>query len=163
MSNIDWLAKTLHKTQSYAIGTGGMPEVNWEDRAGAEASLEEVHQDLVDLLLERATEGGKSRVLDDLSSRAVHRCIGDKRLPKKRVIDDWCFSIAKMALHRVLHPKDYSLRERFEIGAITGVDHTNYVKRWEWLELELMDILGDWIMRIDCEIGEYRQSMQEAV
>ena len=159
--NIEWIAKSWIKTQSLSIGNGGIPTETWLDRCGASATIAEVWQAFLELLCQRGTKHGKEIVIDDLVARGITRCDDKDVKPRIRTLEEWCVGIAKIALHRVLNDNvSFTLEERIKIGGLTGANHSNYLNRWQWLELEFIDTLQSWVMLIDYEIGEYRKNMR---
>lgn len=167
MGNIEWFCShTSVKNQQYAVGCGGIPEVDWRDKCGVYAALKSDHlkrmadllaspdnktyQDAMDLKLQRFA-------LDQIAADGV-----ELRCQSEQSIEHFVLKMARLV--RWLYQYDaedqiFKRAGKLRFAAIK-MQEGAYKATWLKYEQKMAQNLRQWEVEIDAIIGEYRRNMR---
>lgn len=171
LAHQDWLERGMHaKTVKFDIGQGGLaPDVNWEDKCAAIASIDHAPaKALASILLWGSDDKWDwSRCFDEvgyhLAANMVARCEKDGRLAPQacshRLID-----LAQLMARMVLHFELYSLWDVYTIKGrlrYSGIEvkASTYTNSWLTYQRQMIHDLHDLIGKADLSISEYRANL----
>ncbi len=169
MDNIEWFCKqTSVKSQQYAIGSDGLPDVDWRDKCGAYAALKSDHlKRLADLLVTPDNKAYQDAVeyklqrfaLDQMAADGVElRCVTEQSIEalalKMANLVRWVYQY---------NPEDNYMKRAGKLW-FTGIAMSEGTYKATWLKYEqkMAQNLIDWTAEIDSVIGEYRRGMRAA-
>lgn len=161
MSALEVMTKLDPKTQQYALGTGGKPDIDWMDVCGAIASLPRILQDYAFLLHNHRAGGKKLTFVKSVSAIVIDAVSKTGIKCRKRDLEKLCEAIANTAVVQALNPNLKMTRiERMAAGGV-AMDEENYRVRWERFETDLLDQLNDWQAQIEWAISDYMRETKQ--
>lgn len=168
LSHQDWLKRGMHaKTVKFDVGQGGLPpEVNWEDRCAAIASIDHAPAKALASILLWGSDGhwdwscAFDVVVQYLAGKMVDRCKRDGRAaPKacKHNLDGLARLMARMTLYFELYElwDVYTVKGRLVFSGIE-VNSSTYTNAWLTYQRQIMDDIIDMVGIADYAIGVYR-------
>ena len=164
MSVLEVMTKLDPKTQQYTLGTGGKPDIDWQDVCGAIASLPRILQDYAFLLHNHRAGGKKLVFVKSVAGIVLDGVLKSGIKCRKQDLIKLCEAIANCAVVQALNPNLKMNRgERMAAGGIV-MSEVSYRTRWEQFEFDLIDRLNDWQAQIEWAISDYlRETRRECL
>jgi hypothetical protein len=155
MSILEVMTKLDPKGQQFSIGTGGKPDIDWQDVCGAIASLPSILQDYAFLLHNPRAGGKKLAFVKSVAIIVIAEVEKSGIKCRKQNLDALCEAIASTAVVQALNPNLKMTRlERMAAGGVV-MDDECYRVRWERFELDLLDRLESWQSEVEWTVSDY--------
>jgi len=171
LADQEWLERGMHaKTVKFDIGQGGMaPEVNWEDRCAAIASIDNRAAKALASMILWGNDGAWnwseafSEVIYELAANMVGRCKDDGRSdPKacKHSLPELARLMARMTIYFELYQlwDVYTVKGRLLFSGIE-VNSSTYTNSWLTYQRWIMSDLEELVHKANLSIGHYRNQL----
>ena len=173
LADQEWLERGMHaKTVKFDIGSGGQPpEVNWEDKCAAIASINDAPaKSLASIILwGKDTTWDWSSCFDEvvhhLAARMVGRCKKDGRSAPQACthrLPELARLMARMVLYFELYQlwDVYTVKGRLLFSGIE-VNSSTYTNSWLTYQRQMFDDLDQLIMTANIAISAYRSQLNK--
>ncbi|MGM8871566.1 hypothetical protein ACS8E3_07750 [Psychrobacter sp. 2Y5] len=173
LAHQEWLERGMHaKTVKFDIGQGGMaPEVNWEDKCAAIASVyNRPAKSLASIILwgnDSAWDWSEAfnEVTNHLASHMIAQCKEhDRNEPKgcKHNLTDLAQLMARMVLYFELYQlwDVYTVKGRLLFSGIEMNDRT-YSNHFLWYQKQMLADLEGLVITINDAVSWYRRKLNE--
>ncbi|MBO1529633.1 hypothetical protein J3492_00195 [Psychrobacter sp. F1192] len=171
LADQEWLERGMHaKTVKFDIGAGGLPpEVNWEDKCAAIASIDDRAAKALASIILWGNDGAWdwssafNEVVYELAANMVGRCKNDGRSkPKacKHSLPELARLMARMVLYFELYQlwDVYTVKGRLLFSGIEMNDRT-YSNHFLKYQKQMFDDLQDLVSIADSAIDRYRREL----
>lgn len=169
MDNIEWFCKqTSVKSQQYAIGSGGLPDVDWRDKCGAYAALKSDHlKRMADMIASPDNNAYQTAVELKLQRFALDQMAADGvelRCVTEQSIEQLALKMARLVRWLYQYdPEDRYFRRAGKLRFAGIVMHeSTYKTTWLKYEQRMVQNLTDWTAEIDAAVGKYRGDTRAA-